>query len=180
MKMDRSTILRTAVAVFATAAVLPLAAATASASTLPTTTASVSAAADAEFIECAGGTLTVKVNPTTKAVTGTGVATGCVAQVNPVYTSATIKITGTATTVGSLYIATATTETITWNTGDTTTVAVSRGYFGSITTSAVGTGNTTGGLFHPAGEFDNGNGTRSTSGGQITLTNGLQLIVSTT
>ena len=177
MKMDRSWMLRTAAAIFATAAVLPIAAATASASTLPTNTAT--AAAVAEFIECSEGSLSVKVNTTTKAVTGTGTATDCVAQVNPAYTSATITISGTATTIGGLAIKTVTTDTIKWNTGQTTTVAVTRNYYGASGVSAVGVGNTTGGLFHPAGEFDNGAGTRSTSAGVITLNNELQLIVST-
>jgi hypothetical protein len=177
MKMDRSRLLRTAAAIFATATVLPIAAATASASTLPTTKAT--AAAEAEFIECSHGNVTVKVNPTTKAVTGSGTVTDCVAQVNPVYTSATVTITGTATQITSLIVSTTTTETITWNTGATTVVAVKRSYIGASNTSAVGTGNTTGGLFHPAGEFDSGDGARTTSGGQIVLTDDPELIVST-
>jgi hypothetical protein len=160
----RQGLFRTAFTLLAALSVLPLSAAAGS-------------AAGADFVECAQGSLSVRVDTVTRAVTGTGSVSQCVAQVNFELTSATITVSGTATQLAGLLVSTVTTETIRWNTGQTTTVSVQRSYFGASSVSAVGTGPTTGGVLHPASEFDNGNGTRKNNGGSVTLTNAVQLIM---
>ncbi|HET9138670.1 hypothetical protein [Actinophytocola sp.] len=160
----RRGLFRTVLTVLAAVALLPLSTATGS-------------AAEADFVECSKGSLSVRVDTVTRAVTGTGNVSQCVAQVNFELTSATITVSGTATQLAGLLVSTVTTETIRWNNGQTTTVTVQRSYFGTSSVSAVGTGNTTGGVLHPAGEFDNGNGTRRNNGGSVTLTNAVQLIM---
>jgi hypothetical protein len=170
MKMDRSMrrgLFSTVAAIAATTFAL-----------IPTTSANASTSA-VEFIECSEGRISVKVNTSTKAVTGSGSVTDCVAQVSGAYTSATISITGNATTIAGAVVSTVTNETIRWNTGETTTVRVERSYYGGSNVSGIGIGKTTGGALHPADEFDSGDGTRTVSAGQITLTKETQLIVST-
>ncbi|HEU5471200.1 MAG TPA: hypothetical protein VFV67_11150 [Actinophytocola sp.] len=163
----RQGLARTAFTLFAALAVLPVSAATGSAAS----------AAAADFVECSQGSLSVRVDTATRAVTGTGSVSRCVAQVNFQLTSATITVSGTATQLAGLLVSTVTTETIRWNTGETTTLTVQRSYFGASGVSAVGVGKATGGVLYPADEFDNGNGTRRNNVGSVSLTNAVQLIM---
>ncbi|TDV56124.1 hypothetical protein [Actinophytocola oryzae] len=137
----------------------------------------VPSAVASDFIECSEGTISVTVNTATKAVTGSGTATDCVAQVNPNIHSATISITGTATTIGGLAVSTVTTETIHWNTGATTVASVQRSYYGASGVSGIGVGKTTSGAYSPGDEFDSGDGTRKAVSGGISLVKENQLIV---
>ncbi|HEV2779525.1 MAG TPA: hypothetical protein VGX25_09000 [Actinophytocola sp.] len=139
------------------------------AATLPLNPATASEPSAWEFIECSEGSLNVRVDTATRAVTGSANVSSCVSQGTPGYTSATITIRGSATQITASLVDTVTTETIRWNTGQTTTVSVQRSFMGATNLSAIGIGKTTAGLFHPADQFDSGDGNRSNGAGAITL-----------
>ncbi len=92
----------------------------------------------------------------------------CTAPGRPDITSAQIKMRGPFSTSGST-VTTETNDTLTFNTGETTALTVTR----TFTTNAGqaserGNGRTTSGAFHPATYTDAGSGT-ARSGGDVTI-----------
>jgi hypothetical protein len=112
------------------------------------------------LIACSGGTADIQIDPETNEVSGTATQTGCFSLLHPGIHSATIVIHGTAI-VSPLEIVTFTTDTTTWNTGQTTTQNAQRTFTGAGTVVEAGAGNSIAGLFHPSLRTDTGSGTRT-------------------
>jgi hypothetical protein len=129
---------------------------------LSTVTLTAPAAADPDTIlaSCTGGSANIKIDRETHEVNGTATLSGCTAVGHPAIHSATIAIQGTAL-VSMLEIATFTADTITWNTGQTTTLSGERTFTGAVTVVAAGAGESLAGLFHPSLGTESGIGTRT-------------------
>lgn len=115
-------------------------------------------AVGATTVSCTTGSLDLQVGNTTGAVTGTETLSGCTSAGNPALTSGTVTITGHADVRTLLEIVTVTTDTITWNTGQTTTVASEARTITGLR-DIIETG--TGGTVDPTAEIESFAGTRS-------------------
>jgi hypothetical protein len=113
---------------------------------------------------CSGGSLTLYLDEEKgDAISGSGTLSGCSARSNPKIHSATRTVSGHATLRAPGLLRLTTTDRITWNTGQATTVTVRRTVKGHRSVKDFGTGKTRSGLFHPAKETELGTGIRTDS-----------------
>lgn len=123
-------------------------------------------AAGIEAVACTGGALDIYIDEANgDTVTGSGTLTGCLSVIDPSITSGTISLSGDATVNTGLEVVTDTTDTITWNTGDTSTVSEVRTITGSTTVADAGTGADDAGLFNPSDEAEIASGTEYSDAG---------------
>jgi hypothetical protein len=110
---------------------------------------------------CKGGTLTLTVDAAGHAA-GSGTLTDCAAPGRPDITSAILSVNGSAPiSLPGLTLVTST-DTITWNTGDKSTVTTQRTYIGKPEkVTQIGAGLTLQGLFHPSLTVESGQGISS-------------------
>ncbi|MGK3983090.1 hypothetical protein WME99_08620 [Sorangium sp. So ce136] len=110
---------------------------------------------------CAAGSAEFKIDPDSGEVTGTATLSGCTAPGRPDIHSATVSISGHAPVSTPLLTETITTDTITWNTGETTSETHTRTFAGVSAVVEVGAGASVAGLFHPFASAETGTGTRT-------------------
>lgn len=107
---------------------------------------------------CSGGTLALTVDAAGHA-TGSGTLTDCTAAGRPDITSATFSVNGNAPISLPRITLVNSTDTITWNTGDTSTLTTQRTYIGKPEQATqIGAGATVKGLFHPSLTVETGKG----------------------
>ncbi|MFD7906215.1 hypothetical protein ACFV4G_28720 [Kitasatospora sp. NPDC059747] len=116
--------------------------------------------ASATDVACKSGNLTLNIAED-GTVNGSATLTNCASPINPGITSATVSISGHATTLLNGATLVTSTDITTWNTGQSTTVNETRTIVGGTNVTEVGVGESVGGLFHPATESESGRGTRS-------------------
>ncbi|MFI1172897.1 hypothetical protein [Streptomyces melanogenes] len=118
-------------------------------------------------VECKSGNLTLNI-AANDTVTGSATLTQCASPINPGITSATVSISGHASTLLNGATVVTSTDTITWNTGQSTTVNETRTIVGRTNVTEVGVGASVSGLFHPSTESESGHGTRHSTRAQAT------------
>jgi hypothetical protein len=119
---------------------------------------------------CTGGEIEIYIDEDNDDLaTVEGFLTGCTALGNPNIHSATITGSGAATVNTALLLAVTTSDTITWNTGQSTTVTSIREWAGIGIVVMAGEDATLGGLFHPAAgaEVPSEAGRSSQPGGSV-------------
>lgn len=131
-------------------------------------TGAATAHADDTLVTCLGGEIEIYVNEyNDDAVTVEGTFTDCFSLFDEDIESATISGSGHATVNTILEVVVTTTDTITWNTSDTTTLTEVRTVTGLHSVLGVGVGATVSDLFHPSTDTAAGTGTRTNSPGGV-------------
>lgn len=95
------------------------------------------------------------------AVTGTATLSDCIVPGRPDIHSATVSMSGHTTLLTAILVMIDTTDTITWNTGESTTVTQTRTFTGASSVIEVGDGVSLAGLLHPSAEAETSTGTRT-------------------
>ncbi|MFF2073132.1 hypothetical protein ACFVXG_00055 [Kitasatospora sp. NPDC058162] len=113
-------------------------------------------------VECKSGNLTLNIADD-GTVTGSATLTNCASPIDPGITSATVSISGHSSTLLNGATLVTSTDTTTWNTGESTTVNETRTIVGGNNVTEVGVGESLSGLFHPSTESESGHGTRNST-----------------
>jgi hypothetical protein len=137
---------------------LPLITASILAATLLAAAPATASAQEPTAVVCSGGTLTLTVD-TAGYATGSGTLADCTAPGRPDVNSATVSVTGNASILMPGLTSVTSTDTITWNTGDISTITTQRTYIGKPEQAIeTGAGATLSGIFHPSFTLETGRG----------------------